>query len=138
MTTCDTCHIHSYNQILVLSGQVIKTIYFKKSLWGGVHTCMRASISCMNCDAYEKTHQLHISNSLSFRDGLVIQCFCFWLKSTQVELKEYIKIRDTIYEVDSKAENGFTFSRLLNFKVKSQFLRTKIEKTLIDMFTVLS
>ncbi|NXX60535.1 HELQ Helicase, partial [Scopus umbretta] len=32
-----------------------------------------------------------------------------------VELKEYIKIRDTIYAVDSKAENGFTFSRLLNF-----------------------
>uniref|UniRef100_U3IXY1 Helicase, POLQ like n=1 Tax=Anas platyrhynchos platyrhynchos TaxID=8840 RepID=U3IXY1_ANAPP len=36
-----------------------------------------------------------------------------------VELKEYIKIRDTIYEVDSKAENGFTFSRLLNFKYSS-------------------
>ncbi|KAM8808220.1 helicase POLQ-like [Eudromia elegans] len=33
-----------------------------------------------------------------------------------VELKEYIKIRDTIYEVDSKAEHGFTFSRLLDFK----------------------
>ncbi|NWV58979.1 HELQ Helicase, partial [Malurus elegans] len=33
-----------------------------------------------------------------------------------VELKEYIKIRDTIYAVDSKAENGFVFSRLLNFK----------------------
>ncbi|KAM6076277.1 helicase POLQ-like isoform 2-T2 [Chlamydotis macqueenii] len=33
-----------------------------------------------------------------------------------VELKEYIKIRDTIYAVDSKTENGFTFSRLLNFK----------------------
>uniref|UniRef100_A0A8B9CC84 Helicase POLQ-like n=1 Tax=Anser brachyrhynchus TaxID=132585 RepID=A0A8B9CC84_9AVES len=37
----------------------------------------------------------------------------------RVELKEYIKIRDTIYEVDSKAENGFTFSRLLNFKYSS-------------------
>ncbi|XP_062431099.1 helicase POLQ-like isoform X2 [Rhea pennata] len=36
-----------------------------------------------------------------------------------VELKEYIKIRDTIYEVDSKAENGFTFSRLLSFKYSS-------------------
>ncbi|XP_030902647.2 helicase POLQ-like isoform X5 [Melopsittacus undulatus] len=36
-----------------------------------------------------------------------------------VELKEYIKIRDTIYAVDSKAENGFTFSRLLNFKYSS-------------------
>ncbi|NWH82789.1 HELQ Helicase, partial [Piaya cayana] len=36
-----------------------------------------------------------------------------------VELKEYIKIRDTIYTVDSETENGFTFSRLLNFKYSS-------------------
>ncbi|KFW78442.1 Helicase POLQ-like, partial [Phalacrocorax carbo] len=36
-----------------------------------------------------------------------------------VELKEYIKIRDTIYTVDSKTEKGFTFSRLLNFKYSS-------------------
>ncbi|XP_009702653.1 PREDICTED: helicase POLQ-like, partial [Cariama cristata] len=36
-----------------------------------------------------------------------------------VELKEYVKIRDTIYAVDSKAENGFTFSRLLNVKYSS-------------------
>ncbi|XP_059682835.1 helicase POLQ-like isoform X1 [Gavia stellata] len=36
-----------------------------------------------------------------------------------VELKEYVKIRDTIYAVDSKTENGFTFSRLLNFKYSS-------------------
>ncbi|XP_061206956.1 helicase POLQ-like isoform X1 [Neopsephotus bourkii] len=36
-----------------------------------------------------------------------------------VELKEYIKIQDTIYAVDSKTENGFTFSRLLNFKYSS-------------------
>ncbi|NXD16704.1 HELQ Helicase, partial [Nothocercus nigrocapillus] len=36
-----------------------------------------------------------------------------------VELKEYIKIRDAIYEVDSKAECGFTFSRLLGFKYSS-------------------
>ncbi|PNI83081.1 HELQ isoform 4 [Pan troglodytes] len=33
-----------------------------------------------------------------------------------VELKEYLKINDTIYEVDSQAENGMTFSRLLNYK----------------------
>uniref|UniRef100_A0A6I8N8J7 Helicase, POLQ like n=1 Tax=Ornithorhynchus anatinus TaxID=9258 RepID=A0A6I8N8J7_ORNAN len=33
-----------------------------------------------------------------------------------VELKEYIKINDTIYEVDDKAEAGFTFSRLLEYK----------------------
>ncbi|NXS53111.1 HELQ Helicase, partial [Brachypteracias leptosomus] len=36
-----------------------------------------------------------------------------------VELKEYVKIRDSIYTVDSKTENGFTFSRLLNFKYSS-------------------
>uniref|UniRef100_A0A8C0VNF1 Helicase, POLQ like n=1 Tax=Cyanistes caeruleus TaxID=156563 RepID=A0A8C0VNF1_CYACU len=36
-----------------------------------------------------------------------------------VELKEYIKIGDTIYAVDSKAEDGFAFSRLLNFKYSS-------------------
>ncbi|NWW84719.1 HELQ Helicase, partial [Rhynochetos jubatus] len=36
-----------------------------------------------------------------------------------VELKEYVKIRDTIYAVDSKTEKGFTFSRLLNFKYSS-------------------
>ncbi|KAM9662013.1 helicase POLQ-like isoform 2-T2 [Morphnus guianensis] len=36
-----------------------------------------------------------------------------------VELKEYVKIRDSIYAVDSKTENGFTFSRLLNFKYSS-------------------
>ncbi|XP_070647809.1 helicase POLQ-like isoform X4 [Bos indicus] len=33
-----------------------------------------------------------------------------------VELKEYLKINDTIYEVNSRAENGMTFSRLLNYK----------------------
>ncbi|XP_057628255.1 helicase POLQ-like isoform X1 [Chionomys nivalis] len=33
-----------------------------------------------------------------------------------VELKEYLKVNDTIYEVDSGAENGMTFSRLLNYK----------------------
>ncbi|XP_062963987.1 helicase POLQ-like isoform X2 [Cynocephalus volans] len=33
-----------------------------------------------------------------------------------VELKEYLKINDIVYEVDSKAENGMTFSRLLNYK----------------------
>ncbi|XP_057585849.1 helicase POLQ-like isoform X7 [Hippopotamus amphibius kiboko] len=34
----------------------------------------------------------------------------------KVELKEYLKINNAIYEVDSKAENGMTFSRLLNYK----------------------
>ncbi|XP_052055551.1 helicase POLQ-like isoform X2 [Apodemus sylvaticus] len=33
-----------------------------------------------------------------------------------VELKEFLKVNDTIYEVDSQAENGMTFSRLLTYK----------------------
>ncbi|XP_008849996.1 helicase POLQ-like isoform X6 [Nannospalax galili] len=35
---------------------------------------------------------------------------------SKVELKEYLKINDTIYEVDSKAADGLTFSRLINYK----------------------
>ncbi|XP_027709243.1 helicase POLQ-like isoform X4 [Vombatus ursinus] len=37
-------------------------------------------------------------------------------KFRPVELKEYLKINDTIYEVDIKAEKGYTFSRLLKCK----------------------
>lgn len=33
-----------------------------------------------------------------------------------VELKEFLKVNDTIYEVDSRAADGMTFSRLLNYK----------------------
>ncbi|XP_028274206.1 helicase POLQ-like [Parambassis ranga] len=36
-----------------------------------------------------------------------------------VQLKEYVKLRDTVYEVDPKEENCFRFSRLLNFKYSS-------------------
>ncbi|KAM6261547.1 helicase POLQ-like isoform 2-T2 [Porphyrio hochstetteri] len=36
-----------------------------------------------------------------------------------VKLKEYVKIRDTIYAVDGSTENGFTFARLLDFKYSS-------------------
>ncbi|KAF7252615.1 Helicase POLQ-like [Varanus komodoensis] len=41
-----------------------------------------------------------------------------------VELKEYVKMQDSIYEIDSKAENGFTFSRRLNFKYSSNLQKT--------------
>lgn len=37
--------------------------------------------------------------------------------SFQVELKEYVKLKDSIYEVDSKEEQCLKFSRLLNYKV---------------------
>ncbi|XP_056424742.1 helicase POLQ-like isoform X2 [Hyla sarda] len=40
-----------------------------------------------------------------------------------VELKEYVKLRDSIYEVDNKAENNFTLSRVLNYKYSSNMLR---------------
>ncbi|XP_072228155.1 helicase POLQ-like [Leuresthes tenuis] len=36
-----------------------------------------------------------------------------------VELKEFVKLNDSIYEVDPKEENCFRFSRLLNFKYSS-------------------
>ncbi|XP_029371370.1 helicase POLQ-like isoform X2 [Echeneis naucrates] len=36
-----------------------------------------------------------------------------------VQLKEYVKLNDTIYEVDPQEENCFKFSRLLNFKYSS-------------------
>ncbi|KAK6315773.1 hypothetical protein J4Q44_G00132970 [Coregonus suidteri] len=36
-----------------------------------------------------------------------------------VELKEYVKLKDSIYEVDPKEEECFRFSRLLNFKYSS-------------------
>lgn len=40
------------------------------------------------------------------------------LFSGQVQLQEYVKLEDSIYEVDPKEENCFRFSRLLNFKVR--------------------
>lgn len=49
--------------------------------------------------------------------GPVVKLF-----SVQVELKEYVKLQDTIYEVDPKEEECFRFSRLLNFKVSSAFI----------------
>ncbi|XP_030046424.1 helicase POLQ-like [Microcaecilia unicolor] len=36
-----------------------------------------------------------------------------------VQLKEYVKLQDSIYEVNTKAENYFIFSRLLNYKYSS-------------------
>ena len=39
--------------------------------------------------------------------------------SPQVQLKEYVKLNDTIYEVDPKEDECFRFSRLLNYKVKT-------------------
>ncbi|XP_042113648.1 helicase POLQ-like isoform X4 [Peromyscus maniculatus bairdii] len=40
-----------------------------------------------------------------------------------VELKEYLKVNDTIYEVDSRAADGMTFSRLLNYKYSDALKR---------------
>ena len=41
--------------------------------------------------------------------------------SGQVQLREYVKLQDTIYEVDPKEEECFRFSRVLNFKVSWTF-----------------
>ncbi|XP_042365153.1 helicase POLQ-like isoform X2 [Plectropomus leopardus] len=41
-----------------------------------------------------------------------------------VQLKEYVKLQDTIYEVDPKEEDCFKFSRLLNFKYSSSMQKT--------------
>ncbi|XP_044081818.1 helicase POLQ-like isoform X2 [Neovison vison] len=43
-----------------------------------------------------------------------LQAECYTSQFRPVELKEYLKIKEAIYEVDNKAENGMTFSRLLN------------------------
>ncbi|KAE8631157.1 hypothetical protein XENTR_v10001098 [Xenopus tropicalis] len=40
-----------------------------------------------------------------------------------VELKEFVKVRDCIYEVDSNAENNLTFSRLLNYKYSNNMMK---------------
>ncbi|XP_051897230.1 helicase POLQ-like isoform X2 [Pristis pectinata] len=37
-----------------------------------------------------------------------------------IQLKEYVKIRDSIYKVDNKSEDSFTFARLLNYKYSSE------------------
>ncbi|KAM6984853.1 helicase POLQ-like [Aplochiton taeniatus] len=41
-----------------------------------------------------------------------------------VQLKEYVKLKDSIYEVDQKEEECFRFSRLLNFKYSSAMQKT--------------
>lgn len=41
----------------------------------------------------------------------------FKVFSGQVQLREYVKLQETIYEVDPKEEECFRFSRVLNFKV---------------------
>lgn len=35
-----------------------------------------------------------------------------------MQLKEFVKVNDSIYEVDPTQESGFRFSRLLPFKVR--------------------
>ncbi|XP_040555071.1 helicase POLQ-like isoform X2 [Gallus gallus] len=71
--------------------------------------------------ASKNTHVVGMSATLNNVGDLqkFLQAEYYTKNFRPVELKEYIKIRDTIYEVDSKAENGFTFSRLLNFKYSS-------------------
>ncbi|NXX68737.1 HELQ Helicase, partial [Spizella passerina] len=69
----------------------------------------------------KKTHIIGMSATLNNAGDLqkFLQAEYYTNNFRPVELKEYIKIRDTIYAVDSKTENGFTFSHLLNFKYSS-------------------
>jgi len=46
----------------------------------------------------------------------------------QVQLKEYVKLNDTIYEVDQTEEECFKFSRVLNFKVNTIFTSCLLEE----------
>ena len=48
-------------------------------------------------------------------------CIKTSLWCVQVQLKEYVKLNDTIYEVDPKEEDCFRLSRHLNFKVRRIF-----------------
>lgn len=45
------------------------------------------------------------------------RCSDICVAISQVQLKEYVKLRDSIYEVDPKEEQCFRFSRVLNFNV---------------------
>lgn len=48
-----------------------------------------------------------------------VYCFKKYIFFGQVQLKEYVKLRDSIYEVVPQEEECFRFSRPLNFKVSS-------------------
>ncbi|XP_074180157.1 helicase POLQ-like isoform X5 [Rhinolophus sinicus] len=67
---------------------------------------------------YETTQIIGMSATLNNVEDLqkFLQAEYYTDQFRPVELKEYLKINDAIYEVDSKAENGITFSRLLNYK----------------------
>ncbi|XP_032095611.1 helicase POLQ-like isoform X6 [Sapajus apella] len=67
---------------------------------------------------YETTQIIGMSATLNNVEDLqkFLQAEYYTSQFRPVELKEYLKINDTIYEIDSKAENGMTFSRFLNYK----------------------
>lgn len=53
---------------------------------------------------------------------MIFQLLRLCIAVLQVELKEYVKLRDSIYEVDPKEEECFRFSRVLAFKVEKVHL----------------
>ncbi|XP_023568812.1 helicase POLQ-like isoform X8 [Octodon degus] len=67
---------------------------------------------------YETTQIIGMSATLNNVKDLqeFLQAEYYSSQFRPVELKEYLKINDTIYEVDSKAESSMTFSRLLHYK----------------------
>ncbi|KAM6220941.1 helicase POLQ-like [Rhynchocyon petersi] len=64
------------------------------------------------------THVIGMSATLNNVEDLqkFLQAEYYSSQFRPVELKEYLKINDELYEVNSKAEDGITFSRLLNYK----------------------
>ncbi|XP_075059409.1 helicase POLQ-like [Mixophyes fleayi] len=73
----------------------------------------------------ETTHIIGMSATLNNVDELqqFLKAEYYTDNFRPVELKEYVKLRDSIYEVDNKAENNFTLSRPLHYKYSSNMLR---------------
>ncbi|XP_054028734.1 helicase POLQ-like [Dryobates pubescens] len=62
-----------------------------------------------------------LSNVGELQSFLRAECYSSHFRP--VELKEYVKVGASIYRVDSQAEGGFTFARLLSFKYSSSLER---------------
>lgn len=64
------------------------------------------------CERVQRNLLRCLFANVAGRSATVLKVF-----SGQVQLQEYVKLQDTIYEVDPKEEECFRFSRALNFKV---------------------
>lgn len=62
----------------------------------------------------------------------MLQCSGVCAAVLQVELKEYVKLRDSIYDVEPNEEHCLRFSRVLNFKVGVVCFREMSVRLLCD------